>query len=220
MSLNIMGQLGLPYIKPHQKRINRLMTLKSTIVSEIATELTKERVSSLKGSYLTDIYSTPTAIKNPVISDVICIHLIDQSGLVVAEKKIHGVKSNAAIHAIVDKMVLDLPRKGWRVIIETVRDGVRIRNDTQVNATHAMEAIPAAILTLANEVYDDLPSEGYKTTIIDSIQDAIFALKDIVITLDNGNTYKLLAVAKTQRFADEFSNTAVPRQHQSETNTQ
>lgn len=220
MPFNIMERRGLAYIKPHQKRINRLMTLKSTIVSEIATELTKERVSSLKGSYLTAIYSTPTAIKNPVISDVICIHLIDQSGLVVAEKKIHGVKSNAAIHAIVDKMVLDLPRKGWRVIIETVRDGVRIRNDTQVNATHAMEAIPAAILTLANEVYDDLPSEGYKTTIIDSIQDAIFALKDIVITLDNGNTYKLLAVAKTQRFADEFSNTAVPRQHQSETNTQ
>lgn len=211
MSLNIIGHIRLPYFKPHQKRINRLMTNKTTIVSDIAGKLTTEGGNSLRGTYLNALYSTPINIQDPKIDDIVSIHLIDQSGLVVAEKNIKAITTHAAIHAIVDKMVLDLPTKGFKVIIETIRDGVKVRNDTEVNATHAMEAIPAAILTLASEVYDDLPSEGYKTTIIDSIQESIYALRDIIVTLDNGNTYKLLAVAKQSRFPVEFRNVAVPR---------
>lgn len=211
MSLNIIGHIRLPYFKPHQKRINRLMTNKTTIVSDIAGKLTTEGGNSLRGTYLNALYSTPTNIQHPKIDDIVSIHLIDQSGLVVAEKNIKAITTHTAIHAIVDKMVLDLPPKGFKVIIETIRDGVKVRNDTEVNATHAMEAIPAAILTLASEVYDDLPSEGYKTTIIDSIQESIYALRDIIVTLDNGNTYKLLAVAKQSRFPVEFRNVAVPR---------
>lgn len=211
MSLRITGHVSLPYIKPHQKRINKLMTQKSTIVSDIASHLTKKDIHSLQGTYLNAIFSTPTSIAKPTVSDITAIHLIDQSGLVVAEKKINKVQTEAHIYELIDKMVLDLPRKGYKVIIETIRDGVQVRNDVEVNATHAMEAIPTAILTLASEVYNDLPSEGYKTTVIDSIKKAVFSLDDIIVEMDNGCTYKLLAVAKYPRYPHEFKNTTLSR---------
>lgn len=211
MRLHIVGQIRLPYIKPHQKRINKLVNHKTTVANDICELLMDKPIQSLQGTYLDAVYSTPTNIKNPKLSDVVGVHLIDQSGLIVAEKKTIAFTSIGAIYDTVDKMIVDLPRKGFKVIVESVRDGVNVRNDTQVNATHAMEAITVAILTLASDVYDDLPSDGYKTSIIDSIQRSIMSLSDIVVTLDNGNTYKLLAVADHKRFEVEFSNVVVPR---------
>ena len=211
MKIHIAGQIRLPYIRPHQKRINKLVNSKTTVANDIGSRLMDYTIDSLQGSYLDAVYSTPTGLKNTQVSDVCAIHLIDQSGLIISEKKNVSVTTMKAIYEIVDQMVLALPRKGFKVIIESVRDGVKVRNDTEVNATHALEAISLAIFTLANEVYGDLPSEGYKTTIIDSIQRSIMALHDIIVKLENGNTYKLLAVANHKHFPQEFRNTPVPR---------
>lgn len=205
MNLRMAGQIRLPYIRPHQKRINKLVNRTTTIDHPVADWLMGEPIDSLQGSHLDAVFSIPTGKKDPTLADICAVHLIDQSGLIISEnKKVKGSTADE-LYAVVDKMVLELPQRGFVVIIRTVRGGVPERNDIEVNATHAMEAVASAILTLATEVYEDLPMDGYKSTVTGGIQECVTNLRDIVITLDNGSTYKLLAVATTNRFSQPFS---------------
>ena len=205
MNLRMAGQIILPYIKPHQKRINKLINNQTTIDHHVADWLMSNVSDSLQGSHLEAIYSIPTNKKDPTVADICMVHIIDQTGLVILEKKtgITGSTEDELLN-IAEKMVMDLPQRGFVVIIRTVRNGVPERNDVEINATHAMEAVASAILTLATEVYEDLPMEGYKSTVMGGIQDCVTNLQEIIITLDNQNTYQLKAVAATNRFAKPF----------------
>jgi hypothetical protein len=200
------GQIRLPYIRPHQKRINALINSKTTINHHASDWLMSNVSDSLQGSHLEAIYSIPTNKKNATVADICMVHIIDQSGLVIVEKKTGVVGSTEdQLLDIADKMVLELPQRGYVVIIKTVRGGVAERNDVEINATHAMEAVASAILTLATEFYEDLPMEGYKNTVMGGIQDCVTHLQEIIIKLDNQNTYQLKAVAPTNRFTEPFA---------------
>ena len=206
MRLHIAGVLQLPYIKAHQKRINKLVNNKTTIAHDLGVWKKEFGAPSLKGSYLDAVYSIPVGIAEPKISDICMVHLIDQSGLVIAEKKNVKYTNLDDLCDMIEDMVFSLKPKGWVVVIESNHNGVVQKNTTEVIATHAMEAITNSIMTLASNVYEDLPSDNYKNTVIDGMTNDLMNLRNIFITLDNGSTYKLIAVAPALRPVKEFKN--------------
>lgn len=203
--------MQVTYIKPHHRMIESLVNETTTIKHDLSDWIMDSPIESLQGNALNASYSIPTETKNPTLSDICAIHLTDPSGMIVTSKTdIRGSEWDFAEH--IDAMVDSLPEKGYVVVIESVRDGVKLRNDVEINATHRYLAIEGAfegvMNTVNNDIFDKdtgLPYSQARLQTDSIINDCASNRRDIEVKLDNGNHYKLLAICETDRFENSFS---------------
>ena len=193
--------MNVPYIRPHHKMVGSLVGETTTIDNHICDWIMDLNIDSLQGNALDVVYSTPTGKKDLRLEDICTIHLIDPSGIVVAEKTDVAYSDSWDFIEQIDAMVEAMPEKGYVVCIESVRDGVKLRNDVEINATHSYLAISGALNGIMSTVYDDIFDKETNTLVKSLASNKM----PIEVTLYNGNRYKLLAVAETDNFDDGFA---------------
>lgn len=188
--------MNVPYIRPHHKMVGSLVGETTTIDNHICDWIMDLNIDSLQDSALDVVYSTPTGKQDVRLEDICTIHLIDPSGIVVAEKTDVAYSDSWDFINQIDAMVATMPKKGYVVCIESVRDGVKLRNDVEINATHSYLAISGALNDVISTLYDDIFDKE-----TDALVKSLASNKmPIELTLNNGNRYKLRAIAETDVF--------------------
>lgn len=199
------------YIKPNSKRINSLINDKTTIDHQLGAWVLNSPISSLDINGLEVVYSIPTGLSDPTIKDINAVHLIDHSGVIVAEIKDISYTGEWEFGALIDAMVDNLPKSGYVIIIESVRgrDGLVANNACTVNSSHFLLAINVAFKNLICFTYEDLPSETYFQIIEDHLEEQARSGEPLVVTLDNGNRYTLKSVSTTGLFQQAYGSSVV-----------
>lgn len=185
--------MGTQFIKSGDKLASTLNNKDIIAIEEFGAWVKGRTIEDLECSQLTALYSIPRGLDKPAISDISAVHLVDYSGVVIAEQVGFTCKQDNELLSTLNNLLCSLPDKTFDVIIESNRSNNKGRHEVEVTATHILAAITAALDDIASNVFGESYDEGEIESVVER---CVTNNKTVAVNHDNGNTYKLLSVSE------------------------
>lgn len=184
--------MNTQFITDNDKLIGNLTNEHTAVVGEFDSWLKGITIEHLDYSQLEAVYSIKAGIINPKISDIMGIHLVSSSGVIVAEQTDLSCTDGRELLTIIDEMVLALPDKTFTVKIEANVKNKKVQHSFDVEATHILLAVSIALDKLMTTVYN----ERYDIdNIVRTIDGCVRNNEDVLINFYSDNSYKLISVS-------------------------
>lgn len=179
-------------IQKSDKLISSIATDNTVVVKEFDTWIQGSVIEHLNYTQLEVVYSIPTGIDNPTVSDINGVYLINCAGIIIAEQVGLACSENSVLLQVVEDLLASLEDKVFTLIIESNRNNNKGRHEQEVHAVHMMLAITAGFEDIINTVYNEAVEDG---EIEKAVARCVQHEKRMEVNLENGNVYKLLSIS-------------------------